>query len=229
MAENNYYAKNLNSLKLYSVYDTIIPRIKQYLDKEIDFVRNSLDKKDNVLELGTGYGRILKELSHYAKSFVGIDISEDSIEFGKEYLKEMLNIRLDAKNAYELDFVETFDVVLCLQNGLSALKGDPLDLVNISMRALRQGGKAYFSTYSEKFWQHRLAWFYEQSNKGLQGEIDSEKTKDGVIVCKDGFRATTFTKNDFAKLGKASGYQYEIQEVDESSLFLIIIKHHPHE
>ena len=221
---SNYYAQNLNSQKLFKVYDTKIPRIRQYLDKEIDFIRKRLHGNENVLEIGAGYGRILKELSPHAKSLVGIDISEESIGFGKEYLKEFSNVRFELKDAYRLNFVETFDIVLCLQNGLSALKGEPLELIENSMKILLKGGRAYFSTYSSKFWQHRLAWFREQVDKGLLGELDEEYTKDGVIVCKDGFRAVTFTENDFVEFGEASGCRYEIQEVDESSLFLIITK-----
>ena len=220
----NYYAQNLNSQKLFQVYDTKIPRIRQYLDREINFIRKRLRGSENVLEIGAGYGRILKELSIHAKSFVGIDISGESIEFGKEYLKGLSNVYLEVKDARELNFVDTFDVVLCLQNGLSALKGDSLELIKISLKAMPEGGKAYFSTYSAKFWQHRLAWFREQVNKGLLGELDEEQTKDGVIVCRDGFRAVTFTESDFVKFGEASGCRYEIREVDESSLFLIITK-----
>ena len=122
--DRNYYAQNLNSQKLFQVYDTKIPRIRQYLDKEIAFIRECLSGDENLLEIGTGYGRILKELSSHAKSFVGIDISEGSIEFGKEYLKGLSNVYLEVKDAHVLDFVDKLNVVLCLQNGLSALKGD---------------------------------------------------------------------------------------------------------
>jgi 2-polyprenyl-6-hydroxyphenyl methylase/3-demethylubiquinone-9 3-methyltransferase len=90
------------------------------------------------------------------------------------------------------------------------------------VKALKKGGSAYFSTYSGKFWDHRLAWFEEQADKGLLGKIDMDQTRDGVIICQDGFRATTFTEKDLVNLGEASGHEYEIQEVDESSLFLII-------
>jgi len=220
----NYYAQNLNSQKLFHVYDTGIPRIRQYLNEEINFIKKHLHGNENVLEIGAGYGRILKELSIHAKSFVGIDISEGSIEFGKQYLKDFPNVCLEVKDAHKLDFDEMFDVVLCLQNGLSALKGNPLDLISASIKVMQKGGRAYFSTYSTNFWQHRLAWFREQIGKGLLGELDEEQTKDGVIACKDGFRAVTFTENDFVKLGEASNCRYEIQEVDESSLFLIITK-----
>jgi len=221
---DNYYAQNLNSQKLYQIYDTKIPRIKQYLDMEIDFVRKRLHGTDKVLELGTGYGRILKELSPHAEYLLGIDISEESVEFGREYLREFPNIRLETMDAHNLDFEEMFDVVFCLQNGLSALKGEALNLVSRCVKALKNGGSAYFSTYSDKFWSYRLAWFEEQVDKGLLGNIDVNQTGEGVIVCKDGFRAITFTEKDFVRLGESSGYKYKTQEVDESSLFLIITK-----
>jgi len=146
------------------------------------------------------------------------------VEFGREYLKEFPHICLETMDAHELGFEDKFDVTLCLQNGLSALKGEAMNLINGCVRALKMGGSAYFSTYSEKFWDFRLAWFEEQAEKGLLGKIDVNQTGKGVIVCQDGFRATTFTVNDFAQFGDASGYNYEIQEVDESSLFLIITK-----
>ena len=220
----NYYAQKLNSQKLFHVYDTKIPRVGQYLKKEIDFIRGNLRGSEKVLEIGAGYGRILKELSPYAESFLGIDISEGSVEFGKEYLIGFTNVRLELMDAHKLDFAEEFDVVLCLQNGLSALRGETTPLVNRCVKALKKGGSAYFSTYSGKFWDYRLAWFEEQADKGLLGKIDKNQTREGVIICQDGFRAATFTEKDFAALGEASGYKYEIREADESSLFLIITK-----
>lgn len=222
--QDNYYAQKLNSQKLYRIYDTALPRIRQYLSMETDFVRKQLHRTENVLEVGAGYGRILKELSPHAKSCTGIDISEDSVAFGREYLKECPNVRLEVMDAHKLEFTEEFDVTLCLQNGLSAMKGDPMQLIGECMKTLVKGGKAYFSTYSGRFWAHRLAWFEEQADKGLLGEIDREQTKNGVIVCKDGFRAMTFTEEDFQRLGKASGCPCEIREIDESSLFLILTR-----
>ncbi|WP_392486516.1 hypothetical protein ACER0A_005780 [Haloimpatiens sp. FM7315] len=69
-----------------------------------------------------------------------------------------------------------------------------------------------------------LKWFEEQASKGLLGEIDYEKTKNGIIVCKDGFKATTNSPEALERIGKESGYPYKIQEIDESSLFLILEK-----
>ncbi|WP_138159516.1 class I SAM-dependent methyltransferase [Peptoniphilus catoniae] len=222
--KNNYYKEKLNSQMLFQVYDTKIERIKSYLFHEIDRVRKDLTGKENLLEVGCGYGRILKELSKDAGFLKGIDISEDSIELGKDYLKDLKNVELEAIDINDLKAEDEFDVVISLQNGLSSLKTDPDKIIKICLKALKDKGRAYFSTYSGKFWEDRIKWFEEQAEKKLLGEIDYERTKDGVIYCKDGFKAVTFTEEDLRELGERSGYRYIIEEVDESSLFLIIDK-----
>lgn len=220
----NYYSCNLKSDKLYQVYQTQINRVKQYLNEEISFIRNELQGNEKVLELGAGYGRIMKELAPYIRLIVGIDNSQDTVEFGKKYLKNISNCELLFMDAHAVRMDRKFDVVICLQNGISAIKGDPLNLVNQGMKMLSPGGKAYFSSYSSDFWEDRLAWFQEQSDKGLLGKIDFAKTKKGIIVCQDGFIATTFSQEDMERLGQSVGYRYRVQEVDNSSIFLIIKK-----
>lgn len=223
--ENNYYAQKLNSANLFKVYETQLPRVKQYLAAEIDFVRGELSGDENVLELGAGYGRILKEIAPYVNQIRGIDISADSVELGREYLRGIPNAAIDVLDAHKITMKNEFDIVLCLQNGLSAMKGEPEKLVRLTLEALKPGGKAYFSSYSPKFWDNRLEWFKEQSEKGLLGEIDFEKTHNGNIVCKDGFRAGTFLESDLKLLGEGvAGNSYRLAEVDESSVFLIINK-----
>ncbi|MDD3705264.1 MAG: methyltransferase domain-containing protein [Clostridiaceae bacterium] len=221
---SNYYEQSLNSTKLFQVYQTKYPRVKRYLDEEIEFVRRNLHGNERVLEVGTGYGRIIKELAPSVASIVGTDISDASVNLGKNHLKECSNCSIQVMDTHKLEFTEEFDIVLCLQNGLSAMKGQPKHIIEECMKVLIPGGRAYFSTYSSKFWEHRLAWFHEQADKGLLGEIDMQKTHDGVIVCKDGFVAITFSEDELRKLAIDSGYNYSLEEVDESSLFLILDK-----
>ena len=223
----SYYAEKLSAMKLFRVYDTAIARVRQYLEAEIDFVNRHLHGTEKVLELGAGYGRIMKKIAPHSLSVMGIDISEESVSYGKDFLADSPNCRLAVMDAYGLDYEGEFDVVICLQNGLSAIKGNAQDLVGKGIRALVPGGTAFFSTYSARFWEHRLDWFKEQSEKGLLGEIDWNKTKDGVIACKDGFLATTFSRENLASIGEKTGCPYRIEEVDESSLFLILEKPDP--
>ncbi len=220
----SYYSESLNATKLFEVYQTKIERVKQHLGKEIEFVRNHLSLDDVILEMGAGYGRIMKELAASVKFVYGIDISDNTVAFGQKYLKECPNCELKMEDAYKFTSDIQYDAVLCLQNALSAFKGKDTHLVDIALKALKKNGRAYFSSYSSKFWETRLAWFQEQASKGLLGEIDLEKTKDGNIVCKDGFISTTFSENDMERLGKASECNFDIQELDNSVIFLIIQK-----
>ncbi len=84
-----------------------------------------------------------------------------------------------------------------------------------------------FSTYSEKFWPQRLEWFELQAEVGLLGEIDRQRTGNGVIVCRDGFTATTFTPDRFRSLAAGLSAAITLSEVDGSSLFCILRKADP--
>ena len=218
---DNYYAEKLNSQSLFQVYDTAIPRIRQYLDAEIDFVKNRLSPEDRVIEIAAGYGRIVRRLAPACREITGIDISGESVALSKEYLAGCSNARLVEMDVHKLSLPEKYDAVLCLQNALSAVRATP-ETVRAMLSLLAPGGTAFFSTYSANFWDWRIKWFEEQAEKGCLGELDYEKTKDGVIVCKDGFRATTQTPEELEAIGKASGLPYELTEVDGSSLFLMV-------
>ena len=223
--QKNYYAQNLNAQRLWQVYKTEIPRVSEYLEREISFVRDRMKKTDTVLELAAGYGRIMKELAPYVKSITGIEISGENVRFGEEYLKDTPNTALLTMDVHDIEYSDSFDVVLCLQNGLSAVKAEVPELFAAkTIKALKKGGKAYFSTYHPKFWEQRLAWFQEQSKKELIGELDMEKTQNGIIICKDGFRATTHSIADLEKIGRSTNCLWQIFEVDDSSIFLVIEK-----
>jgi hypothetical protein len=55
----------------------------------------------------------------------------------------------------------------------------------------------------------------------LIGDIDEEETGGGIIVCKDGFRATTVRPSDFRALAEEVGLEPVIAEVDGSSVFCV--------
>ncbi|MEJ2052179.1 MAG: class I SAM-dependent methyltransferase [Calditrichota bacterium] len=154
----------------------------------------------------------------------GIDISYANIHYASEDYLSGYSCHLITMDALSLGFHrQTFDLVYCVQNGISAFGVDPAALISEAIRITRSGGKVLFSSYSEKFWEERLQWFSLQSAEGLLGEIDNHRTGNGVIVCKDGFRATTYNRKDFEKLAGKSGQKFEIYEVDDSAVFCEII------
>lgn len=216
----NYYSKKLSGARLKKCYQIAPPRVAQYLKAEIDFAKKKIKSSDNILELGCGYGRILKHLSKKASEVTGIDTSLESLKMAKDELDHLKNIHLGQMNASNLGVKNGhYDGVLCLQNGLSAFNESPDNVFAEIMRVVREGGWILLSSYSELFWEDRLDWFKIQSRHGLIGAIDYQKTGNGLIVGKDGFRATTFCSDDFSNLTVPYQLKPKIFEIDSSSLF----------
>jgi len=216
----NYYQKNLNASKLQKCYEVAPPRIQQLLTAEIDFILSKISTDDIVLDLGCGYGRVAIELAKHAKKIIGIDISQENIELATNLHQQIDNLEFYKMNAVALNFpADMFDVTICIQNGISAFKEDPYLLLAEAFRVTKKGGILLFSTYSDKIWQDRLDWFQIQADEKLLAAIDYEQTKDGIIVCKDGFKAITNTGNDFLKLAAAFHVDANIYEVDNSTVF----------
>lgn len=217
---NQYYTDTLSARNLERCYEIATPRILQYMNAEIDFVVSSLDHSDRVVELGCGYGRVLPRLRESTPNVVGLDTSLGSLLYGQTLLPESTSVQLVQMNAGTTAIQnDSFDVVICIQNGISVFKVDPVVLVRESLRIMIPGGKCIFSTYSDKIWEERLRWFQLQAEEKLLGEINLKETKKGTIVCKDGFVATTFSEDDFLKIAHTLGVSCDIIEIDSSSLF----------
>lgn len=214
----NYYSDNLNSSNLEKCYRLAPERVKQYLSEEISYVASRIKTGDSVLELGCGYGRIVFELADKAGSITGIDLSADNIEYAKR-LNLHAHCTFKQMDAVDLEFEDNcFDSVICLQNGICAFHTHKTKLVEEALRVTKPGGKAFFSSYAEAFWHHRLEWFEIQASNGLLGEIDYEKSRNNVIVCKDGFSSGAMDKKDFLKIGQELSVHTGIAIVDDSSL-----------
>lgn len=226
MSESNYYNKNLSAENLKRCYDIAKPRIQQYLEAELTYLLKNINTNDIVLELGCGYGRIFPELTKKAKWIIGIDTAFDTLVFGKRFLSKIQNCSLIKMNAIHLGFCEkAFDKVICIQNGISAFNVNQKELIKESIRVTKYGGLIFFSSYSPKFWNYRLEWFEMQSRAALIGEINYEETGNGIIVCKDGFSATTVNSEQFISLADGFNVDSHIEEVDQSSIFFEITKH----
>ena len=174
-----------------------------------------------MLELGCGYGRVLETLAWKVKRLVGIDTSRSSLMLARQKVGAISHCHLFQMDGLALAFRnQSFNAVICIQNGISAFQVDPRDLVRESIRVTKKGGRALFSTYSSNFWADRMEWFRLQADEGLIGEIDWDATGDGMIVCKDGFRATTYGPAELLALASQFDVKAEIKEVNGSSLFL---------
>jgi len=225
---SEYYEDKLSAEGLRMCYEIASPRIRQYLYAEVRFVIDYVNGCERVLELGCGYGRVMKEVTHHVRRVTGCDTSRSSLNLAMDYMRPRRNYDLVCADASCLTFQQgVFDAVFCIQNGISAFGVDRRRLIAEALRVAKDGGLTLFSSYSPKIWKDRLAWFREQSKAGLIGEIDESRTGRGTIICKDGFRATSVSRAEFRQLFLGAGARPHIREIDESSLFCITRKRTP--
>ena len=155
-----YYSEKLAGIRLQKCYDIAPPRVKQYLEAEIQYVLSITNTGDCVLELGCGYGRVTYEIAGIARRVVGIDTAAESLELARSLAGKNTQCEFLEMDATDIRFGDgEFDVVVCVQNGICAFGVDPLILVKEAVRVARPGGCVLFSSYSSKFWSHRLRWF----------------------------------------------------------------------
>jgi len=219
-----YYTEKLAAERLRTCYDLAPPRTRAYLEAEIEFVLRRTMPSMVALELGCGYGRVLERLLPAVQVAFGIDTSLPSLRMALEFMRGKPSLRLACMDAMYMGFRDRiFDLTLCVQNGICAFAVDQQQLFREALRVTRSGGLVLFSSYSAQFWQHRLQWLEIQSAHHLIGEIDHQATGNGVIVCKDGFRATTADRTTFEKLAAGLSVTPRITEADSSSLFCEIV------
>ncbi|MBI2838731.1 MAG: class I SAM-dependent methyltransferase [Acidobacteria bacterium] len=216
----SYYSEKLAAERLKACYELATAAVRTYLQAEIHFVTRRVGPDTRVLELGCGYGRVLRVLIPAAARVAGIDTSLASLRMARDDIVVRRGVWLAAMDAARLAFRDrSFDLTICIQNGISAFGVDHASLIAEASRVTCSGGLVLFSSYSAKFWTQRLEWFEIQAAHGLVGEIDYAATGDGVIACKDGFRATTVSPERFRNLTESLGLASRIVEVDDSSVF----------
>lgn len=222
---SRYYAEKLAGERLQRCYEIAPARVRQYLEAEIVHALDRLRQTGAVLELGCGYGRIARRLSEVATRVVGVDTAPESVELAQRLWRSIGRCEFLPMDAIDLRFPDnSFDAVVCLQNGICAFRVDQVRLLEEALRVSREGGIVLLSSYSDKFWPHRLAWFEAQAAEGLVGRIDRIESRDGVIVCEDGFRSGRLTPDGFRDLCSTIGMNAQVCEVDGSSVFCEITK-----
>lgn len=124
--------------------------VKEYFKWRLDRNRIVIDKLDkikkiknqNILEVGCGYGPLLKLLSDKGAFAVGTEIDSKSLVLAKKLLKNTKRIKLvKVKNSLlpfgnnSFDSIILFDVIEHVKN--------PLKMINECKRVLKKGGILY--------------------------------------------------------------------------------------
>lgn len=185
------------------------PLLKEYYNKELDFVKNL---SGDVLEIGCGTGRILTILAKKCRRVVGIDKEKVMADISKNKLKKRRNVEICKQNAKRLKFPDnSFDFVLCMASTFGNLGRDKLPVLKEMKRVCKLNGKVIISVYNERALKPRLDSY---ANDEL---IHVKVTKQGTVYTKEGLFSEQFTKKKLISLFKRLKLKYKIISLNKIS------------
>ncbi len=180
--------------------------IEEFLVGEIEFLR-MLESRETILEIGCGYGRLLKILSEKGKKVIGIDFSEKLLAQAKNNLADYSNIELLTMNAENLNFDDDFaDYTLCLDNTFGNMPGIEEKVLSEMKRVTKKGGKIIVSVFSDKAQNSQIK---NYSRLGLKGITNTGN----AITSDEGFYSRRFSREDLEALFNKVGLPFQIESV----------------
>ena len=122
---SNYYAEKLSAERRRACYDLAPAQDQGLLEAAIEFVVQKASFCMVTLELGCGYARVLRRLLHKVRTLVGIDTSTPRLRMAVDFEGHEKPLRLAAMDATRMGFQDhTFDLTICIPNGISAFGVD---------------------------------------------------------------------------------------------------------
>ncbi len=113
-------------------------------NKELEHILQIINKKQNILDLGCGYGRITAPLAKKGYKIEGIDLVPTLIKEARKNAKEQkIKIIFKIGDMRELPYKnDSFDVILCLWSAFNELtiKSDQIRTIKDMLRILKKGG-----------------------------------------------------------------------------------------
>ena len=140
---------------------------KKWLESEIKYLKETINKDASVLDIGCGGGRVLEVLYGVTKNMVGIDHDEEAIKLAKKNLGKYPEIKLLLAKAEKLPFEDnSFDFVICIGT-LSNLGDVKIQALNEMKRVVKKEGIIIVSCYAEDAFEERMK-VYKQVNAPIK-------------------------------------------------------------
>ncbi len=123
---------------------------------ESHFIINYTNMSNNtkLLELGCGPGLYTEEFAKTGASIIGLDISENSLNYAKNHVQsEYSNTNFIKKNYLELDYNKEFDIATLIFYDFCALNPEEqITLLTNIHNSLKQNGLFILDVMSENRW-----------------------------------------------------------------------------
>ena len=131
-----------------------------------------------IADIGCGCGRNLLYASKFAKKLIGIDLSQESLNFAKSFVQSD-NLQLIYGNNLDIP-LESYSTDLVISDGVNHHTGDTLKSFQECVRILKKNGLLYLSVYKKfrynTFLYHSFGFLLRILNKNKVGNLIMENT-----------------------------------------------------
>ena len=195
------------------------PLMKEFFDRENNFLLKHIRKGKSVFAVGCGFGRHLKLLASIIANGTGVDIDKKRIYESKFLLQKYPFINTFVGDASNLNTIRnaTFDYVICMNNTFGNLYDKKIAALKEMKRIVKDKGEIIISVYSSQSISERVEWY---RNTGLSGI----KIRGNFIYTQQGFKSEHFTKKSLQKLFKEVGLKGAIKNLNKVSYICLLSK-----
>ena len=170
------------------------PKIKEWFQKEIAYLKKNIKQNSKILDIGCGFGRHIEILADFSKEVIGIDNNSDMIKKAKNRLSNFKNVKLFVQDAQKLDFEDDyFDYVICMTNTFGDFPEIKENVLKGMKRVCKKDGKIIISVYNDKALEIRKK---DYEKVGLH----ITEIKEGIIYTEEGLISEQFSKPQLKEL-----------------------------
>lgn len=170
------------------------PKIKDYFEKEIAYLKKNIKPNSKILDIGCGFGRHIEIIADFSKEVIGIDNNSDMIKKSKDRLSNFKNVKLFVQDAKKLDFEDDyFDYVICITNTFGNFPSIKENVLKEMKRVCKNDGKIIISVYNDNALSNRL-----KSYKKV--DLHITKIRDEIVYTKEGLISEQFSKPQLKEL-----------------------------
>lgn len=173
---------------------------QNYIKEETRLLKKKIKNSGKILEAGVGIGRLIPELSHLVKEFVGVDKAKLMLKKSKEIATSFSNVKIIDGKLEHLSKIfpkNYFDFSLCVWNTL----GNVDDEVKILKEISKITSKSVFVTvYKKGTIKERKNWY-----KTVGIDISKIDEENEIFFSNSGLKSKSYNLEDLKLISKKAG------------------------